>query len=123
MQILLMMLSTTTGQFGGVQEDALLTIGVLVEGEGREEVKGGGGRGYSRIYYCVYFISAQTVGFIKYMDHFHPYLSAALKNYTDIQVPDRGCPSPSWCFNYIHRCVKLPWVWWETCVVGWPSSC
>ena len=32
MQTLLMMLSATSGQVGGVQEDALLTIGVLVEG-------------------------------------------------------------------------------------------
>lgn len=31
MQTLLMMLSTSTGQVGGVQEDAILTIGVLVE--------------------------------------------------------------------------------------------
>ena len=32
MQTLLLMLSTTSGQIGGVQEDAILTIGVLVEG-------------------------------------------------------------------------------------------
>ncbi len=32
METLLIMLSTTSGQTGGVQEDALLTIGVLVEG-------------------------------------------------------------------------------------------
>ncbi len=97
-----MMLSTTTGQVGGVQEDALLTIGVLVEGEGRgredavSAIGRGGGGGvdndvgeYITVFYC---IAAQTVGFVKYMDLFHPYLSAALKNYTDIQVPNTGCP-------------------------------
>lgn len=31
MQTLLSMLSTTSGQVGGVQEDAILTIGALVE--------------------------------------------------------------------------------------------
>lgn len=60
MQTLLLMLSTTSGQIGGVQEDAILTIGVLVE--------------------------ALNGGFIKYMEHVHPYLKVALKNYSDIQV-------------------------------------
>ena len=31
-------------------------------------------------------IVAVTINFLKYMELFHPYLKAALKNYSDIQV-------------------------------------
>ncbi|XP_019853838.1 PREDICTED: importin subunit beta-1 isoform X2 [Amphimedon queenslandica] len=59
-QALIAMLSTSSGLVGGVQEDAILTIGALVESLG--------------------------VDFLKYMPSLSNYLIAALKNYNDVQV-------------------------------------
>ncbi|XP_072031323.1 importin subunit beta-1-like isoform X2 [Amphiura filiformis] len=60
MTALLQMFSTTSGKSGGVQEDALLAVGTLVEVLGN--------------------------GFAKYMDAFKPYLAIGLRNFAEYQV-------------------------------------
>lgn len=60
MTALLMMFTSASGQIGGVQEDAIMTVSVLVEA-----IKG---------------------EFVKYMDAFGPYLKMTLKNFSDHQV-------------------------------------
>lgn len=60
MTALLQMFSTTSGKSGGVQEDALLAVGTLVEVLGP--------------------------GFSKYMDAFKPYLALGLRNFAEYQV-------------------------------------
>ncbi|XP_072181023.1 importin subunit beta-1-like [Diadema setosum] len=60
MNALLRMFDNTSGKSGGVQEDALLAVGTLVEVLGME--------------------------FMQYMEHFTPYLYLGLKNYQEYQV-------------------------------------
>ncbi|XP_781574.3 importin subunit beta-1 [Strongylocentrotus purpuratus] len=60
MNALLQMFDNTSGKSGGVQEDALLAVGTLVEVIG--------------------------IDFLKYMEHFTPFLYLGLKNYQEYQV-------------------------------------
>ncbi|KAG8178707.1 hypothetical protein JTE90_011632 [Oedothorax gibbosus] len=60
MSALLQMFSSTTGKSGGVQEDALMAVSMLVEVLGEQ--------------------------FLKYMDAFSPYLALGLKNHAEYQV-------------------------------------
>lgn len=60
MTSLILMFRSSLGQTGGVQEDAIMTVGVLVEAIGE--------------------------GFVNYMELFCPYLLLALKNYVEYQV-------------------------------------
>ncbi|XP_077866996.1 importin subunit beta-1-like [Saccoglossus kowalevskii] len=60
MTVLLQMFNSSSGRAGGVQEDALMAVGTLVEVIGTE--------------------------FIKYMEAFKPYLALGLKNFVEYQV-------------------------------------
>ncbi|XP_070570539.1 importin subunit beta-1-like isoform X1 [Ptychodera flava] len=60
MTVLLQMFNSSSGRSGGVQEDALMAVGTLIEVIGCE--------------------------FLKYMEAFKPFLLLALKNYAEYQV-------------------------------------
>ncbi|XP_077997215.1 importin subunit beta-1-like [Glandiceps talaboti] len=60
MMVLLQMFNTSNGRSGGVQEDALMAVGTLIEVIGNE--------------------------FLKYMEAFKPFLVMGLKNYAEYQV-------------------------------------
>lgn len=60
MTALLQMFSSSSGQTGGVQEDAMMAVTTLVQVLGE--------------------------GFIKYMDSFKPFLFVGLKNHAEYQV-------------------------------------
>lgn len=102
MTALLMMFQSSLGHSGGVQEDVVLTVGVLVEGElwrvGRGEERRGEGRSnFERLVVihvvCVCVFVAISGEFAKYMTTFKPFLILALKNFAEHQVQLGGVHS------------------------------
>lgn len=77
MSSLLAMLSTSSGQVGGVQEDALLTIGALVESISYQC--------HHDVFICITFLALGN-GCFKYIGPLQPYLLRSLETYSDVQV-------------------------------------
>ena len=77
------MFRSSSGQTGGVQEDAIMTVGVLVEGLCMCVIMW---LGHVIILHVLVLFAAIEGEFLRYMEVFKPYLVIALKNHAEYQV-------------------------------------
>lgn len=82
MQALLQMLKTNSDKASGVQEDALMAVGTLIEGLMK----------FTAVVVCLHvlvfssFVLVLGMNFCKYIEHFLPFLYQALSNQAEYQI-------------------------------------